>query len=213
LRSVRGAVESFGYPDAGRFFANAAAEPHIADPMLLSSIDTAASLLGSPSIAMADLIVRLAELGRGNTVDRAIGMAFGPLDQPRRTPGATPAVNVPDPRPSARKTPSSPRALGLTPGRGTAPVGRRTPLTPTGPELRQFLQSGIAGFTELDQTPLAAPAPLDDATLVPIDDLVYRGRAALERAIEVRDLIRLSGGNNDDALAELFDLLDLAAAD
>jgi hypothetical protein len=212
LRSVRGTVESFGYPDAGRFFANAAAEPNIADPMLLSSIDTAARLLGAPSIAMADLIVRLAELGRGNTVDRAIGMAFGPLDQPRRTPAATPAITVPDARPSDRKTPA-PRALGLTPGRGTAPVGRRRPLTPTGPELRQFLQSGIAGFTELDQTPLAAPAPLDDAALVPIDDLVYRGRAALERAIEVRDLIRLSGGNNDDALAELFDLLDLAAAD
>ena len=38
-------------------------------------------------------------------------------------------------------------------------------------------------------------------------------RVPLERAIEVRDLMRLSGGNNDDALAELFDLLDLAAAD
>jgi hypothetical protein len=54
---------------------------------------------------------------------------------------------------------------------------------------------------------------LDDATIVSIDDLLYRGRAALERAIEVRDLIRLSGGNTDEALAELFDLLDLAAAD
>ncbi len=42
---------------------------------------------------------------------------------------------------------------------------------------------------------------------------MYRGRGALERAIEVRDLMRLSGGNNDEALAELFDLLDLAAAD
>jgi hypothetical protein len=92
-------------------------------------------------------------------------------------------------------------------------VTRKTPLTPTGPELRQFLQSGIAGFNELDQTPLAAPAPLDDATIVSIDDLVYRGRAALERAIEVRDLIRLSGGNTDEALEELFDLLDLAAVD
>jgi len=80
-------------------------------------------------------------------------------------------------------------------------------------ELRQFLQSGLAGFNELDRAPLAPPAPLDDATLIPIEDLLYRGRAALERAIEVRDLIRLSGGNTDEALAELFDLLDLAAAD
>ena len=213
LRSVRGTLESFGHTDAGRFFASAAAEPNVTDPMLLSSIDTAASLLGSPSIPMADLVVRLAELGRGSTVDRAIGMAFGPLDQPRRTPAASPAQHIAPSGPADRKTPASSPALGLTPGRGNAPVARRTPLTPTGPELHQLLQSGIAGFTDLDQTPLAPPALLDDATVVPIDDLVYRGRAALERAIEVRDLMRLSGGNNDDALAELFDLLDLAAAE
>jgi len=90
---------------------------------------------------------------------------------------------------------------------------RKAPATPTGAELTQFLQSGIASFTDLERTPLAPPAPLDDATLVPIDDLLYRGRSALARAIEVRDLIRLSGGNTDEALAELFDLLDLAAAD
>ena len=93
------------------------------------------------------------------------------------------------------------------------PVARKAPATPTGAELTQFLQSGIASFNELDRTPLALPALLDDATLVPIDDLLYRGRAALARAIEVRDLIRLSGGNTDEALAALFDLLDLAAAD
>jgi hypothetical protein len=209
LRSVRGTLESFGNADAGRFFANAAAEPNVMDPMLLASIDTAATLLASPSIAMDDLIARLAEVGRGSTVDRAIGMAFGPIDQPRRPP----AANVVDAAPANRPTPLAPRPAGLTPGRGQTAVPRRTPLTPTGPELRQFLQSGIAGFTELDQTPLAPPALLDDATVVPIDDLLYRGRAALERAIEVRDIIRLSGGNTDDALAELFDLLDLAAAD
>ena len=110
-------------------------------------------------------------------------------------------------------TTASPPPARRTPARGDIAVTRKTPLTPTGPELRQFLQSGIAGFNDLAQTPLAPPAPLDDATLVSIDDLLYRGRAALARAIEVRDLIRLSGGNTDEALAELFDLLDLAAAE
>ena len=214
LRTARGTLESFGRADAGRFFANAAAEPNVGDPMLLSSIDAAATLLGSPSIAMTDLVVRLAELGRGSTVDRAIGMAFSPLGQPHRAPSGTtaptPAADAPR---SDRRTPAPTRASRPTPGRGDVPVTRRAPLTPTGAELHQFLQSGIAGFTELDQTPLAAPALLDDATLIPIEDLLYRGRGALERAIEVRDLMRLSGGNNDEALAELFDLLDLAAVD
>ena len=197
LRTVRWTIESFGYADAARFFATAASDSNVLDPILLSSIDSAAALLATPSTDLQDLSARLAEIGRGHAVDRGIGAGLGPLDQPRRTPIA--------PAPAARRMP--------TPSRGETTITRRTPLTPTGAELRQFLQTGLAGFNELDQAPLAQPAPLDDATLIPIDDLLYRGRAALERAIEVRDLMRLSGGNTDEALAELFDLLDLAAAD
>jgi len=205
LRTVRWTVESFGYTDAARFFGSAAAEANVLDPIVLSSIDAAGLLLATPSTDLKDLTARLAEIGRGNSVDRAIGSGFGPLDQPRRTPASAhhvPATRPPSPTPTSRPTPS--RSISVT---------RKTPLTPTGAELHQFLQSGIAGFSELDQEPLAPPALLDDATLIPIDDLLYRGRAALQRAIELRDLMRLSGGNTDEALAELFDLLDLAAAD
>ena len=209
LRAVRGTLESFGYADAARFFAAAAAEANTLDAVLLASVDAAATLLASPTVAPPQLASRLAELARANTVDRAIGIGFGPLADQRRTPVAVPAVGG---MPEARAV-AAPRAPRLTPGRSEVTVTRRTPLTPTGAELKQFLQSGIAGFHELDQAPLAPPAPLDDATVVPIDDLLYRGRAALDRAIEVRDLMRLSGGNTDEALAELFDLLDLAAAD
>jgi chemotaxis protein histidine kinase CheA len=209
LRVIRWTIESFGNVDAGRFFATAATDANILDPVVLSSIDAAGSLVASRSVSLKDLAARLGALGRANTVDRAIGAGLGPLDQPRRTPSPN---APPEPRPAASLTPAPPRPARPTPGREVA-VTRKTPLTPTGPELQQFLQSGIAGFTELDQMPLAPPAPLDDATLVPIDDLLYRGRAALQRAIEVRDLIRLSGGNTEEALAELFDLLDLAAAE
>jgi len=207
LRTVRWTIESFGYADAARFFATAASDPHILDPILLASIDSAGALLAAPSTNLQEVSARLEEIGRGHAVDRGIGAGIGPLDQPRRTSDAAP--------PPARRTPT-PRgapAIRPTPARGQATTPRRAPLTPTGAELRQFLQSGLAGFTDLDQAPLAPPALLDDATLIPIDDLLYRGRAALERAIEVRDLMRLSGGNTDEALAELFDLLDLAAAD
>ena len=211
LRVIRWTIESFGRGDAAQFFASAAAEPNVLDPVVLSSIDAAGALVASPTVAPSELAAKLAELGRANTVDRAIGVGLGPLNQPRRTP-AQPAVAVQTPsRAGSGLTPASVRPIRPTPREAT--VTRKTPLTPTGPELTQFLQSGIAGFNELDQTPLAPPAPLDDATIVSIDDLLYRGRAALERAIEVRDLIRLSGGNTDEALAELFDLLDLAAAD
>jgi hypothetical protein len=207
LRVIRWTIVSFGQADASRFFASAAAEPNLLDPIVLSSIDAAGALVASPAVPLADLAARLAELGRANTVDRAIGAGLGPLDQPPRA--TAPSQQA---RASSGLTPGA-RPARATPVRGDMPVPRKAPLTPTGAELTQFLQTGIAGFNELDRTPLAPPAPLDDATLVSIDDLLYRGRAALERAIEVRDLIRLSGGNTDEALAELFDLLDLAAAD
>jgi hypothetical protein len=211
LRVMRGTIESFSHGDAAHFFASAATEPNVLDPVVLSSIDAAGALVASPTVALNDLAAKLAELGRANTVDRAIAAGLGPLNQPRRTPAQAPTVPPPYSRAASGLTPAAVRPIRPTP-RETS-VRRKTPLTPTGPELTQFLQSGIAGFNELDRTPLAPPAPLDDATIVSIDDLLYRGRAALERAIEVRDLIRLSGGNTDEALAELFDLLDLAAAD
>ena len=207
LRTVRGTIDSFGHTDAARFFGNAAADTNVLDPILLSSIDAAGALLAKPTTDLPELSARLSEIGRGHAVDRGIGAGFGPLDQPRRTSDAPLAGT----RRAPSQTPSSSSALRATPARGDAAGPRRATLTPTGAELRQFLQSGLAGFNELDQSPLAPPAPLDDATLIPIEDLLYRGRAALDRAIEVRDLIRLSGGNTDEALAELFDLLDLAA--
>jgi hypothetical protein len=47
-----------------------------------------------------------------------------------------------------------------------------------------------------------------------MEALLYRGRAALDRAVEVRDAIRARGAPPvPEALEELFDLLDLARAD
>jgi hypothetical protein len=80
--------------------------------------------------------------------------------------------------------------------------------TPTGQELHSLLASSIAGIRRLDTE------PLDDAAVdvLPIEELQYRGRAALDRARAVRDEIRQRGGAPDPAaLAELFELLDLAA--
>src|SRR5688500_15235378 len=211
LRTLRATIDSVGHGDVARFFGSAAADKNVLDPMLLSSVDAAAVLLASARLAPPELAARLAELSRGHTVDRAIGTGFGPLDQPKPTPAMSTAM--PTPHAASTRTPGPSRVVRPTPARSEVAVSRKTPLTPTGPELRQFLQTGIAGFSPLDDAPLAPPAPLDDATVVSIDDLLYRGRAALERAIEVRDEIRLSGGNTDEALAELFDLLDLAAAD
>ena len=103
---------------------------------------------------------------------------------------------------------------GLTPATSHPPVQRGKQPTPTGRELQTFLQSGIAGFSSLAARPLSQPVPLVDETVVPIQSLLYSGRSALDRARELRAEIATHGGApSPDALAELFDLLDLAAAD
>jgi hypothetical protein len=93
--------------------------------------------------------------------------------------------------------------------------------TPTGRDLHALLESGIAGLTRLQSEEQAAVVRGSDAATardggapdtVPIDELLYRGRAALGRAIELRDEIRREGGApSSEQLDELFDLLDLAA--
>lgn len=82
---------------------------------------------------------------------------------------------------------------------------------PTGQNLVDFLERGIAGLNELSQAPLGNGATLTEENVVPIETLLYRGEAALRRAKEVRDEIRRSSREpSRDAIEELFDLLDLA---
>jgi hypothetical protein len=77
-----------------------------------------------------------------------------------------------------------------------------------------MLQTGIAGIDLLRERPLSQPVDVVDDQVVPIETLLYRGQAALERARQVRDGLRRASGSPDpEALAELYDLLDLALTD
>ena len=94
---------------------------------------------------------------------------------------------------------------------GTAPAPRSRPMTPTGRELKEFLDRGIETLGRLEDKPLRERTPLPDETVVPIQDLLYRGRAAVERARTLRDELRQRGGSPpQDVIDELYDLLDLA---
>ena len=86
---------------------------------------------------------------------------------------------------------------------------------PTGASLQHALESGLSGLAKLNDEPMAEPAHVDeDDGVVPIQDLLYRGKAALARAIVVGETIKVGGTPPDqDALAELFDLLELATSE
>jgi hypothetical protein len=112
---------------------------------------------------------------------------------------------------------STPAAAAAAPEASPFPAASaglvsRSP-TPRGTSLQDLLQSGIAGLTPLDTEPFSQPAEIEyDA--VPIDDLLYHGRAAIDRAVELRREINTRGGApTPQEIEELFALLDLAVAD
>jgi hypothetical protein len=94
--------------------------------------------------------------------------------------------------------------------RGDTPAGGSAA---RGASLQTLLERSLAGLEGLDSTPLSEPAPLDEDVIVPIEDLEYRGRSALQRAIELRDEMRAHDAVDPAALQELYALLDLAQAE
>ena len=75
------------------------------------------------------------------------------------------------------------------------------------------LDDTIAAFDNLASERMAEPVAFDDE-VVPVDALVYRGRAALDRAVELRDAIRRAGtAPSPEELEELYDLVELARID
>ncbi|HEY0971250.1 MAG TPA: hypothetical protein VGE02_09810, partial [Gemmatimonadales bacterium] len=133
---------------------------------------------------------------------------------PQAAPSVPPDVSRPtvsqpvldsDRAPADMPTRSAPSFSTSTSGSGVTPSGR---------DLHALLEDGIAGIARLQEEPAAAPSrptpAVDD--VVPVESLLYRGRAALGRAIELRDEIRRGEAPPTQAqLDELFDLLDLAA--
>ena len=76
------------------------------------------------------------------------------------------------------------------------------------------LDQGIDSLHSLATRPMADLQSLPDQPAIPIEQLLYRGRSAIERAIELRqEIMRLGDAPSPEALDELFDLLDLALVD
>jgi len=116
---------------------------------------------------------------------------------------------------------TSGRSSSLTPTSSTARVSgpmdalpRTRSRTPTGEQLVRYLDQGLAGLGALDEQPLGTRVPLPEERVVPIEDLLYRGNAAVDRAMEVRAEARRSGTGPTPAIVqEIWDLLELALTD
>jgi hypothetical protein len=92
--------------------------------------------------------------------------------------------------------------------------GAEASYTPArGQELQALLNTSISKLgavsgENIRKTPVRLPPP------IAIDTLLYRGRAALDRALEVRDEIMQSGPQGlQERVEELLDLVALAATE
>ena len=92
------------------------------------------------------------------------------------------------------------------------PTSSSTQTPPKGRELRDVLNSSLATMRSLE-TRHSGPQP-PATELVPIQELLYRGQRAIERAAEIRRALKKSGTPPTRALVdELVDLVELAATE
>lgn len=233
LKALESAAESFGDREVGDFIRAHAAAPNNLDFLDVSALDDLASVLAEPGAGGERLRARLQELAGGRDIADAIGAGFGretPLSTPTVQAMAAPAIAEPPvspkpiPVPTAVPKPAPVTAMqppvepAASPARENpaAPVSARTAAATESLDKSSaaLIDSSIAALESISSKPLIPQIPLPDeqGELVPIEALLYRGRAALDRAMEIRDRIR--GGSPDpDALDELYDLLELARAD
>jgi hypothetical protein len=193
VKSLARSAASFGETLIATSLSSLAEVAAALDPLALTGLDEAASLLTSR--ADAPLAPRIAEIVARATPIRSATPISATLAVVRKVERAA--------------TPMAPAAV-VAARAASAPLAA----APSGATLHDMLGAGISGLASLDTTPLAEPAELEDDGVVPIQDLLYRGRAALRRAAQLGQSYRNAGSPpNADELAELYDLLELAEAE
>lgn len=175
----------------------------------------AAAAMEAPALDALEQLATSLCTGRASQPTPAAPIAAAPpVEMPAVVVAPRPAVMPPAPEPP-RTTPS----LAPTPYIPMPAISRATGAivmpAPAGASLQHALESGLTGLARLNDEPMAEPANVDeDDGVVPIQDLLYRGKAALARAIVVSEGIKTGGMHPDqDALTELFDLLELATSE
>ena len=217
LRALGSAANSFGEKQVARFSAEWSVRVATLNDAQMEALDRAAALLANPATRPEDVARGLERLAAPRTPHQgARGVQAGGLGDADvaailRTP--TPMSAVPVSRAAAPTAPVRSAPAASAPAANADAPRQPVSRTPTGRELHDYLQNGIAGFGALEATPLSNPAVIPDEAIVPIESLLYRGKAALARARELRAEMLSERTPPRETIEELFDLLDLAIAD
>ncbi len=242
LRALQAAALSFGEKDVASLVGEHADSANHVDFLGLAALEDLAKVIADPGVGGERLRARLSEISGGRNISSAIGAGFGRASTPAasapaaqrpsapssplrvETPAAaqtahtpTPAVTSPAVSPSRAPTPARAVAsASATPASTPSPSPIQTPAVATNAldsASASLIDSSIAALEALEDVHLSPAIEIPEDAIVPIETLLYRGRAALDRAVEIRDEIKRSGTTPDtEALGELFDLLELARA-
>ena len=228
LEALEAAARSFGEQQVAEFVAGHAQAADRLDYLSLASLEDLAAVVSEPGDAGERLRARVSDVTGGRHLSSAIGTGFGHGEPVESAPPLMSEINqVPAQRPapvlSDRPAPVSserpaPAPL-FTPPTGApppppAPPPAAPPPVPT-PAMpaAALLDSTIAALESIPEFAFARPTPIPEEALVPIESLLYHGRSALDRAVEIRDDLRRRGAAASPdaaALEELYDLLELA---
>jgi hypothetical protein len=202
LRMAQAAAESFGEREVADYIRGNVHAADTLDFLGLATLDDLATLLSDPGTNGERIKAHVRQLASGSELTSSIGAGFG-NEPPAAEPPAAEA-------PAALTTPVPPFHPSTVPPAASAASPPTERLDDSSAAL---IDSTIAALDALSATPFSAPVPIPEDSIVPIESLLYRGRAALERAVEIRDRLRAAPGSDPTALEELFDLLELARVD
>jgi hypothetical protein len=156
-----------------------------------------------------------AHLAQADTMNAAVldALASFAATIAPRTHTPMPAARVIAAPPAMREAPAAPRASHARVFSAPTSDGAATAAAAAPRGEPSTLDGAIDFFDTMARERFAEPVPFNE-DVVPVDALVYRGRAALDRAIELKDwLMKAGGAPSQEVLEELYDLLELARID
>jgi chemotaxis protein histidine kinase CheA len=212
LRQLKDSALSYGEHQVAAIVDEQDASVSMLDASSLEMLDKLATALSAAGLAGIPVIDRISQLK--STPQQPAARHETPAQSAPRY--ATPAQSSPrhatpaQPAP-ARLTPEPPHVPAVTDMAGAMLTAAVSQATSAASRLGDLLDAGIKNLGALSYTPLSVPKVIDEQPPVPIEALLYRGRSAIQRCVEIRNEARQRGGALGEAeKAELFDLLDLA---
>ena len=202
FRALAATADSFGERAVSDAIRSRTASVETLDTATLELLESLASVLSKPNADSAHLVAELTAAPATSEQP--------PVEAPAATETVLPAT-ASEPVVEQRRTPIETMIASVTETAKSVSETAQSVVESATSAAATLIDSGLAALEELGAEPWLPPVAIPEESVVPIESLLYRGKAALDRAAEIRDHARRSGRRIDDeTLEELFDLVELA---